>query len=63
MAEEAARRLLPDMNPERKAPNAECVGLCAAKRLAPVQADIWAERGEAGDIYELDPPGYREAGG
>ena len=26
-----------------------------AKRLALVQADIWAKRNEAGDIYELDP--------
>ena len=26
-----------------------------AKRLALVQADIWAKRGAAGDIYELEP--------
>ena len=55
MAEEAARRLLPDLNLERKARWAERVGFGVAKRLALVQADIWAKRNEAGDIYELDP--------
>ena len=34
--------------------NAERVGVGVAKRLALVQADIWAKRGEASDIYELD---------
>ena len=34
---------------------AERVGLGVAKRLALVQADIWAKRGEARDMYELDP--------
>ena len=33
----------------------DSIGAGAAKRLALVQADIWAKRGEAGDIYELDP--------
>ena len=32
-----------------------------AKRLALVQADIWANRSEAGDIYELDPLLAQEA--
>ena len=34
---------------------AERVGIGVAKRLALVQADIWAKRGAAGDIYELEP--------
>ena len=55
VAEEAAKRLLPDLNLERKAKWAERVGVGVAKRLALVQADIWAKRSEAGDIYELDP--------
>ena len=60
VAEEAAKRLLPDMNLECKAQHAERIGVSVAKRLALVQAEICAKRGEAGDIYEL---GYREAGG
>ena len=55
VAEEAAKRLLSDMNLERKAKWAERVGVGVAKRLALVQAVIWAKRIEAGDIYELDP--------
>ena len=55
VAEEAAKRLLPDLNLERKAKWAERVGVGVAKRLALVQADIWAKRNEAGDICELDP--------
>ena len=55
VAEEAAKRLLPDLNLERKAKKAERIGIGVAKRLALVQADIWAKRGAAGDIYELDP--------
>ena len=55
VAEEAAKRLLPDLNLERKAKRAERVGVGVAKRLALVEADIWAKRSEAGDIYELDP--------
>ena len=55
VAEEAAERLQPDMNLERKPERAERIGVGMAKRLALVQADIWAKRGEAGDIYELDP--------
>ena len=55
VAEEAAKRLLPDLNLERKAKWAERVGVGVAKRLALVQADIWAKSSEAGDIYELDP--------
>ena len=55
VAEEAAKRLLPDLNLERKAKWAERVGVGVAKRLALVQADIWAKRSEAGDIYKLDP--------
>ena len=54
VAEEAAKRLLPDLNLERKAKKAERIGIGVAKRLALVQADIWAKRG-AGDIYELEP--------
>ena len=55
VAEEAAERLLPDLNLERKAKKAERIGIGVAKRLALVQADIWAKRGAAGDIYELGP--------
>ena len=54
VAEEAAKRLLPDLNLERNAKKAERIGIGVAKRLALVQADIWAKRG-AGDIYELEP--------
>ena len=61
VAEEAAKRLLPDLNLERKAKWAERVGIGVAKRLALVQADIWAKRREAGDIYELDPLLVEEA--
>ena len=49
------------MNLERKAKWAERVGVGVAKRLAVVQADIWAKRSEAGDIYELDPLVVEEA--
>ena len=55
VAEEAAKRLLPDLNLERKAKWLNVSGLGVAKRLALVHADIWAKRSEAGDIYELDP--------
>ena len=61
VAEEAAKRLLPDLNLECKAKWAERVGVGVAKRLALVQADIWAKRSEAGDIYELDPLLVEEA--
>ena len=44
-----------DMNLEREAKNAVCIRVSLAKRLALVQAKFWAERGEAGDICELDP--------
>ena len=47
VAEEAAKRLLPDLNLERKAKWAERVGVGVAKRLAVVEADIWAKRSEA----------------
>ena len=55
VAEEAAKRLLPDLNLERKAKKAERIGIGVAKRLALVQADIWAKRGAAGDKNELEP--------
>ena len=55
VAEEAAERLLPDLNLERKAKKAELFGIGVARRLALVQADIWAKRCAAGDIYELEP--------
>ena len=61
VAEEAAKRLLPDLNLQRKAKWAERVGVGVAKRLALVQADIWAKRSEAGDIYELGPLVVEEA--
>ena len=61
VAEEAAKRLLPDLTLERKAKWAERVGVGVAERLAFVQADIWAKRSEAGDIYELDPVLVEEA--
>ena len=54
VAEEGAKHLLPDLKLERKAKKAERVGIGVAKRLALVQADIWAKRGAAGDIYELE---------
>ena len=54
VAEEAAKRLLLDLNLEREAKKTERVGIGVAKRLALVQADIWAKR-DAGDIYELEP--------
>ena len=38
-----------------EAKNAERIGVSVAKRLAVVQADIWAKRGEPDGIYELDP--------
>ena len=40
VADEAAKRLLPDLNLERKAKKAERIGIGVAKRLALVQADI-----------------------
>ena len=52
---QAAKRLLSDLNLERKAKKAERIGIGVSKRLALVQADIWAKRGAAGDIYELEP--------
>ena len=55
VVEKAAKRLLPDLNLERKAKKAERIGIGVAKRLALVQTDIWAKRGAAGDIYELEP--------
>ena len=62
VAEEAAKRLLPDLkNLERKAKKAERIGVGVAKRLALVQADIWAKRSKAGDICELDPLLVEEA--
>ena len=47
--------MLLDLNLERKAKKAERIGIGVAKRLALVQADIWAKRGATGDIYELEP--------
>ena len=55
VAEEAAKRLFPDVNLEREATKAERIGVRVAKRLAFVQADIWVKRGEAGEICEFDP--------
>ena len=55
LTEEAAKRLLPDLNLEVKPKKAERIGIGVAKRLALVQADIWAKRGAAGDIHELEP--------
>ena len=43
------------LNLECKAKKAERIGIEVAKRLALVQADIWAKRGAAGDIYERGP--------
>ena len=54
VAEEAATRLLPEMNLEQKSKWAERTGVSLEKRLDLVQADIWTNRDEAGDIYELD---------
>ena len=51
VAEEAAKRLRPDLNLERKAKKPERIGI----GVAMVQADIWGKRGAAGDIYELEP--------
>ena len=55
VAEEAAKRLLPGLNLERKAKWAERIGMGVAKRLALVQADMWAKRGAAGDTYDVEP--------
>ena len=55
VGEETAKRLLPDLSLERKAKKAARVGIGVAKRLALVQTDIWAKRGAAGDIHELEP--------
>ena len=55
VAEEAAKRLLPHLNLERKANKAEPIGIGVPNRLALVQADVWEKRGAAGDIYELEP--------
>ena len=55
VAEEAAKRLLLDLNLECKAKKAELIGIGVAKSLALVQADIWAKRGAARDIYDLEP--------
>ena len=54
VAEEAATRLLPDMNLEQKSKYAERTGVSVEKRLDLVHADIWTNRDEAGDICELD---------
>ena len=55
MAEEAAKRLLLDLNLERKAKRAGRVGVGVAERSALVQAGMWAKRSEARDIHELEP--------
>ena len=55
VAEEAAKRLLLVLNLERKAKKAERIGIGVAKRLALVQAYIWAKRGAAADTNELEP--------
>ena len=44
LADVVSKRLLPDLNLERKANKAERIGIGVAKRLALVQADIWANR-------------------
>ena len=54
VAEEAAKRLLIDMNLEHRPKRAERTGFLVAKSLALVQADTWAKREVARDIYELD---------
>ena len=54
VAEEAAKRLLPDMNSEHKANRTDGKGVSVANRSALVHADIWAKREVAGDIYDLD---------
>ena len=43
------------MPPQLSPKKAERVGIEVATRLALVQADIWAKRGAASDIYELEP--------
>ena len=54
VAEEAAKRLLLDMNLEHRPKRVERTGFFVAKSLALAQADTWAKREVAGDIYELD---------
>ena len=54
VAEEAAKCLLLDVNLEHRPRRAERTIFFVTKRLALVQADIWAKREVAGDIYELD---------
>ena len=54
MAEEAATRLLRDINLEQKSKWAERTGVSVEKRLDLLQADIWTKRDEAGHILKLD---------
>ena len=54
VAEEAAKRLLLDMNLEHRPKRADRRGFFVAKCLALVQADTWAKREVEGDIYKLD---------
>ena len=54
VAEEAAKRIKPDLNHIKSANRCDCLGYCVAKRLALIQADIWASKDLAGEIYELD---------
>ena len=52
VVEEAAKRLLSDMNSEQKAKMTECMGVSAAKMLALVQAHIWVKRESVNHIHD-----------
>ena len=56
VAEAASKRFQPDLNLEQKAKRCERTGVSVAKRLALVQAYIWAKHEEEGEICELHSP-------
>ena len=55
VADEASKRLLPDLNHEQRAERCDQIGTSVAKRLALVQADMRVKREEAGEFHEVAP--------
>ena len=55
VADEASKRLLPDLSHEQRAERCDQIGTRVAKRLALVQAEMWAKREEAGEVHKLAP--------
>ena len=53
VVDEVATRRLPELNLEWQAKACEKLGTGIVKRLALVQADIWATRDQAGEICEF----------